>query len=76
VRFAQVAAAANYRAAMAVDEREDMREAVRELRHRAGPSLLHIKIRPGSPQKLGRPTVKPHEVKERFSAFLLRSRGG
>ena len=70
VRFAQVAAAANYRSAFAVDRRDDIREAVRELRSRRGPSLLHVKIRPGSPEKLGRPTVKPHEVKERFSAFL------
>ena len=70
VRFAEVAAAANYRAAFAVDRREDVREAVRELRQGRGPSLLHVKIRPGSPEKLGRPTVKPHEVKERFSSFL------
>jgi phosphonopyruvate decarboxylase len=70
VRFAQVAAAANYRAAFAVDRREEIRDAVHDLRQRSGPSLLHVKIRPGSPEKLGRPTVKPHEVKERFSAFL------
>ena len=70
VRFAQVAAAANYRSAFAVDGREGIRDAVRELRARRGPSLLHVKIRPGSPEKLGRPTVKPHEVKDRFSAFL------
>jgi phosphonopyruvate decarboxylase len=74
VRFAQVAAASNYRAAVAVDQSEEICEAVRELRHCAGPSLLHVKIRPGSPEKLGRPTVKPHEVKERFSAFLQESR--
>ena len=74
VRFAQVAAASNYRTAIGVDQREEIRDAVRELRHRAGPSLLHVKIRPGSPEKLGRPTVKPHEVKERFSAFLQKSR--
>ena len=70
VRFAQVAAAANYRSAFSVDRREEIRDAVRELRERRGPSLLHVKIRPGSPEKLGRPTVKPHEVKDRFSAFL------
>lgn len=70
VRFAQVAAAANYRGAFAVDGRVEIREALRELRQRRGPSLLHIKIRPGSPKELGRPTVKPHEVKERFAAFL------
>ena len=70
VRFAQVAAAANYRSAFAVDRLEYIREAVRDLRQRSGPSLLHVKIRAGSPEKLGRPTVKPHEVKDRFSAFL------
>ena len=70
VRFADVAAAANYRNAFAVVAHDDIRDAVRELRHRQGPSLLHVKIRAGSPEKLGRPTVKPHEVKDRFSAFL------
>jgi phosphonopyruvate decarboxylase len=70
VRFAAIAAAANYRSAFAVDHPEDIREAVRLLRYRPGPSLLHVKIQQGSPAKLGRPTVAPHEVKERFSQFL------
>ena len=70
VRFAEVAAAANYRYGFAIDAGEQVDQAVRELRARQGPSLLHVKIRPGSPEKLGRPTVKPHEVKERFAAFL------
>ena len=70
VRFAALAAAANYRSAFAVDRPDEIREAVRLLRHRAGPSLLHVKIQPGSPANLGRPTVTPHEVKERFSQFL------
>ena len=70
VRFAALAAAANYRSAFAVDRPNEIREAVRLLRHRVGPSLLHVKIQPGSPANLGRPTVAPHEVKERFSQFL------
>jgi phosphonopyruvate decarboxylase len=70
VRFASIAAAANYRSAFAVDRAEELREAVRRLRHRPGPSLLHVKIQPGSPENLGRPTVPPHEVKERFIQFL------
>jgi phosphonopyruvate decarboxylase len=70
VRFASIAAAANYRSAFAVDRAEELREAVRRLRHRPGPSLLHVKIQPGSPENLGRPTVPPHEVKERFTQFL------
>ena len=70
VRFAPIAAAANYRSAFAVDRAEELSEAVRRLRHRPGPSLLHVKIQPGSPENLGRPTVPPHQVKERFSQFL------
>jgi phosphonopyruvate decarboxylase len=72
VRFAEIAAAANYPRAAAVDDPADFREVVREFRRAHGPSLIHLKIRPGSPEKLGRPTVKPHEVKERFMEFLNR----
>ena len=70
VRFADIAAAANYRHAVSADSPDDVRSAVKSLRHESGPSLLHIKIRPGSPKNLGRPTVKPHEVKERFMKFV------
>lgn len=70
VRFAEIAAAANYRRAAAADDPEDVRALVKEFRVKPGPSLLHVKIRPGSPKNLGRPTVKPHEVKERFMQFL------
>lgn len=70
VRFADVAAATNYRNAFSADDRKDVGECLRELRKRPGPSLLHVKIKSGSPSELGRPTVKPHEVKERFMEFL------
>lgn len=70
VRFAEIAAAANYRRAVSADDPAEVRALVKELRQQSGPSLLHIKIRPGSPKNLGRPTVKPHEVKERFMKFL------
>jgi phosphonopyruvate decarboxylase len=70
VRFAALAAAANYHSAFAADRPEEIREAVRLLRRWPGPSLLHVPIKPGSPGKLGRPTVQPSEVKERFSEFL------
>jgi phosphonopyruvate decarboxylase len=75
-RFAEIAAAANYRRAVAADGADDIREAVRELRAAEGPSLLHVKIQPGSPKEIGRPTVKPHEVKERFVEFLQAASAG
>jgi phosphonopyruvate decarboxylase len=31
---------------------------------------VHVRIRPGSMEKLGRPTVKPADVARRFRAFL------
>lgn len=70
VGFSSIAAAANYRSAFAVDGKEEIREAIRLLREYPGPSLLHVKIKRGSPEKLGRPTVPPDEVKARFSEFL------
>jgi phosphonopyruvate decarboxylase len=75
VDFAQVAASANYRNAISVESRGDLADAVKRFRRDAGPTLLHVKIRPGSPKNLGRPTVKPHEVKDRFMQFLA-SRAG
>jgi phosphonopyruvate decarboxylase len=65
-----MAVAASYRNAVSIGEREDLREVVKRLRKETGPSLIHVKIRQGSPKDLGRPTVKPHEVKERFMQFL------
>jgi phosphonopyruvate decarboxylase len=70
VSFAHIAAAANYRNATALESRTDLAAAIKALRHQIGPTLLHVKIRQGSPKTLGRPTVKPHEVKERFMQFL------
>jgi phosphonopyruvate decarboxylase len=70
VDFAAVAAATNYRNALMAERADDIRAALKLARSRPGPTLLHIRIRPGSPKNLGRPTVKPHEVKERFMGFL------
>ncbi|HMO66601.1 MAG TPA: phosphonopyruvate decarboxylase, partial [Verrucomicrobiota bacterium] len=75
VDFAAIAAAANYRHARRADRPADVRTALRELRELPGPSLLHVKIRAGSPAKLGRPTVPPHEVKERFMAWVAGAEG-
>lgn len=70
VDFASIGAAANYRNAVSLSQREELAAVVKDLRKKIGPSLIHVKIRQGSPKNLGRPTVKPHEVKERFMQFL------
>ncbi len=70
VDFAAAAIAAGYQAGYRVDDTSGFSEAVSEALHDDGPSLIHMKIAPGSLSKLGRPTVKPPEVARRFKAFL------
>jgi phosphonopyruvate decarboxylase len=36
----------------------------------SGPELIHLRIKPGSLDKLGRPTVAPREVARRFRDFV------
>lgn len=70
VRFADIAAAANYRQVGEVQSLGGLADCLAMLRKRPGPSLIHLKIRPGSMDNLGRPTVTPTEVRDRFMEFL------
>ena len=70
VDFARIAAAASYRNVFSAERGSDLDACLAEMRSVPGPSLLHLKIRQGSPEKLGRPTVKPPAIKERFMQFL------
>lgn len=73
VDFAAVALACGYARAAAADSLEGLERALAEALSEAGPSLIHLRIRPGSIDKLGRPTIKPPEVARRFKAFLAGS---
>lgn len=70
VDFPQVALACGYAAAYACDSLAGFEEAVRAAFAAKGPSLVHMKIQPGSMKDLGRPTVAPRDVARRFKAFL------
>jgi len=70
VDFAAIAAAANYRSAVSVDDLANIRSALNAIRQSDGPHFVHIKIKPGSPKDLGRPTIAPQDVKARFMDFL------
>ena len=70
VDFASVALACGYARASAADDLAGLERALSEAFAGPGPSLIHMKIAPGSMAKLGRPTVKPPEVARRFKAFL------
>ena len=70
VDFAGVALACGYARAWAADDLAGLEQALGEAFAAPGPSLIHMRIAPGSMAKLGRPTVKPPEVARRFKAFL------
>lgn len=71
VAFADVALACGYASGAHVDTVAGFETAFRAALESAGPHCIHARIRPGSLDKLGRPTVKPPEVARRFRDFVL-----
>ena len=70
VDFAQVALACGYAGAAICDSLGGFAQAFAAALAAPGPHLLHARIAPGSMAGLGRPTVKPAEVAQRFKAFV------
>jgi phosphonopyruvate decarboxylase len=73
VDFAAIALACGYRHAFVCDSAAGFAEAFAHALACDGPVLVHVRILPGSLEKLGRPTIAPHEVAQRFRGFLARS---
>jgi len=73
VDFAGVALACGYRHAFVCDTAQGFAEAFAKALAAKGPTLVHARILPGSLEKLGRPTIAPHEVAQRFRHFLTRA---
>jgi phosphonopyruvate decarboxylase len=71
VEFVDAALACGYGLAYCCDSLDGFDRAFQgALDNGAGPALIHIRIRPGSLEKLGRPTVSPYDVARRFKTFL------
>ena len=70
VDFAGLAVACGYAASFACDSVEGFARALKTALSKDGPHLIHVRIAPGSLEKLGRPTVTPAEVARRFQRFL------
>jgi len=69
VDFAAVALDCGYAYAASCDDLDGFAQAWRAASG-GGPSLIHLRIAPGSMATLGRPTVSPAEVARRFKTFL------
>ncbi len=72
VDFAAIALACGYRYAASADSLNGFASALASAKAEGGPALVHLRMKPGSMDKLGRPTVSPAEVAQRFKAFLAR----
>ncbi|MCK5509072.1 MAG: phosphonopyruvate decarboxylase [Desulfobacterales bacterium] len=74
VDFCHIAHACGYRQCYRADTKSDLISALNSSTEFIGPSLIHVKVSSGSASDLGRPTLKPYQVKKRFMKFL--ERGG
>jgi phosphonopyruvate decarboxylase len=71
VDFAAIALACGYRSGTLADSLEGLEQALLKSLATSGPHIIHMRIYPGSMDKLGRPTIGPVEVARRFRTFLL-----
>ncbi len=70
VDFAGFAASVSYPTALKLNSLAELRESVKKWRDNGDLTFIHFQISQGSPAELGRPTVKPYEVKERLLKFI------
>ncbi|NQV84482.1 MAG: phosphonopyruvate decarboxylase [Rhodospirillales bacterium] len=70
VDFAGVAADCGYGAGIRCDGRGGFIKALAQAKGSGGPTLIHMRVRPGSMSGLGRPTISPADVALRFKEFL------
>ena len=70
VDFAGVAAACGYERGYRCDSLDGFLGALKSAAADTGPHLIHMRIAPGSLEKLGRPSIKPEDVALRFKDFL------
>lgn len=70
IDFALTAHATGYPAAISVASVEELSDEILAWTADPKTTFIHLKISQGSPEKLGRPTVKPFEVKERLMQFI------
>lgn len=70
IDFALTAHAMGYPAAISVANIEELSDEIMEWKADPKATFIHLKTSQGSPEKLGRPTIKPFEVKERLMKFI------
>ena len=70
VDFVSIAKASGYKNAVYANNIDEFSNVLDLWRKNQGLTFVHLRIQPGSKENLGRPTIKPFEVKERLISFL------
>ncbi|RDW20733.1 phosphonopyruvate decarboxylase [Oceanobacillus chungangensis] len=70
VNFVDTAFACGYEQSIYVHNLKELEEGIQEWKENPRLTFLYVKIAEGSKKNLGRPKVKPFEVKERLQVFL------
>lgn len=70
IDFVDQAVSVCYPIAVKVNTIDELAKEVVKWQLNGGLTLLHLKIAKGSTKELGRPTMKPHEVKSRLMNFI------
>ena len=70
IDFVNIAASCGYTKAIHVHNLEELKACLEEWKKTKGLTFLYMKISMQSKDQLARPSIKPHEVKERLERFI------
>jgi phosphonopyruvate decarboxylase len=70
VNFVEVAASCGYKNALFAHDLKELEGFLREWKQNPSLTFLHLKIRKGTKENLGRPKTKPFEIKNRLMFFI------
>ncbi|NGQ93621.1 phosphonopyruvate decarboxylase [Brevibacillus sp. SYP-B805] len=76
VQFVEAAAACGYPRAIYVHDLQELASCIEDWKKQKQLTFLYLKIARGSRKELGRPKIKPYEVKERLQVFVDDQSGG
>jgi phosphonopyruvate decarboxylase len=73
VNFVEIASSCGYAKSIYIHSLNELHASIKEWKATKGLTFLYMKISPNSEEQLGRPAMKPYEVKERLVTFLHNS---
>jgi phosphonopyruvate decarboxylase len=70
IDFMEIAAFCGYTKSIYIHSLEELKASIQEWKQSRGLTFLYMRISKGSQSQLGRPRIKPYEVKERLQIFI------